>query len=71
MLSQTLAAMQATQSTESTVAQSDMVIKAAHSAKYSLTAVIATMQGNTALPNLVSWMQSTISSSQSTKSKVS
>jgi hypothetical protein len=52
ILSQTLAAMQATQSAESTVAQSDVVIEAAHSAKYSLTAAIVAMQGNTALPNL-------------------
>jgi hypothetical protein len=51
MLSQTLAATQAAQSTESTVAQSDVVIEAAHLAKYSLTAAIAAMQGNNALPN--------------------
>ncbi len=64
MLSQTLAAMQAAQSTESTVAQSDTVIKAARSAKYSLTAAIMAMQGNNALPNLnviaqnyKSWME--------------
>jgi hypothetical protein len=52
MLSQTLAAMQATQSAESTVAQSTAVIEAAHSAKYSLTAAIAATQGNNPLPNL-------------------
>jgi hypothetical protein len=64
MLSQTLAAMQAAQSTESTAAQSDAVIKAAHSAKHSLMAAIAATQGNTALPNLdvipwnyKSWME--------------
>jgi hypothetical protein len=51
MLSQTLAATQAAQSAESTVAQSDAVIEAARSAKYSLTAVIAATQGNNALPN--------------------
>jgi hypothetical protein len=34
------------------VAQSKAVIKAACSAKYSLTAVIAAMQGNNPLPNL-------------------
>jgi hypothetical protein len=51
MLSQTLAATQAAQSTESTVAQSDAVIKAAHLAKHSLTAAIVATQGNTALPN--------------------
>ena len=50
-MSQTLAATQAAQSTESTVAQSDVVIEAAHLAKYSLTAAIAAMQGNNALPN--------------------
>jgi hypothetical protein len=52
MLSQTLAATQATQSAESTVAQSQAVIEAAHSAKYSLTAVIVATQGNNPLPNL-------------------
>jgi hypothetical protein len=64
MLSQTLAATQAAQSAESTAAQSDTVIKAAHSAKYSLMAAIAATQGNTALPNLdviarnhKSWME--------------
>src|SRR6266851_5317932 len=51
MLSQTLAVMQAAQSTESTAAQSDVVIEAACSAKYSLTAAIAATQGNNALPN--------------------
>ncbi len=51
MLSQTLAAMQATQSAESTVAQSDAVIEAARLAKYSLMAAIVAMQGNNALPN--------------------
>jgi hypothetical protein len=51
MLSQTLAATQAAQSAESTVAQSDAVIEAACSAEYSLMAAIVAMQGNTALPN--------------------
>ncbi len=51
MLSQTLAATQAGQSAESTAAQSDAVIEAARSAKYSLTAAIAATQGNNALPN--------------------
>ena len=64
MLSQTLAAMQATQSTESTVAQSNAVIEAAHLAKYTLMAAIATTQGNAPLSNLdviaqnhKSWME--------------
>jgi len=52
MLSQTLAATQATQSTELTVAQSQAVIEATCLAKYSLTAAIAAMQGNNPLPNL-------------------
>jgi hypothetical protein len=51
MLSQTLAATQAAQSAESTAAQSDAVIEAARSAKYSLTAAIAATQVNNALPN--------------------
>ena len=51
MLSQTLAAMQAAQSAELTVAQSTAVIKAARSTKYSLTAAIVAMQGNNPLPN--------------------
>jgi len=51
MLSQTLAAMQAARSTESTAAQSIAVIEAAHSAKYSLTAAIMATQGNNPLPN--------------------
>jgi hypothetical protein len=51
MLSQTLAAMQAAQSAESTAAQSTAVIEAAHLAKYSLTAAIAATQGNNPLPN--------------------
>jgi hypothetical protein len=57
MLSQTLAATQAAQSAESTAAQSDVVIEAARSAKYSLTAVIVAIQGNTALPNsdVIAW----------------
>jgi hypothetical protein len=57
MLSQTLAAMQAAQSAKSIVAQYDTVIKAAHSAKYSLMAAIVATQGNTALPNLdvIAW----------------
>jgi len=57
MLSQTLAATQAAQSTqsqsaESTAAQSNAVIEAARLAKYSLTAAIAATQGKNALPNL-------------------
>src|SRR6266851_8946386 len=52
MLSQTLAATQAAQSAESTAAQSDAVIEAARSAKYSLMAAIVATQGNNALPNL-------------------
>jgi hypothetical protein len=57
MLSQTLAATQAAQSAESTVAQSTAVIKAARSAKYSLTAAIAATQGNNPLPNpdIIAW----------------
>jgi hypothetical protein len=51
MLSQTLAATQAAQCTESAAAQSTAVIEAACSTKYSLTAVIAATQGNTPLPN--------------------
>jgi hypothetical protein len=51
MLSQTLAATQAAQSAESTAAQSQAVIEAARSAKYSLTAAIAATQGNNPLPN--------------------
>jgi hypothetical protein len=51
MLSQTLAATQATQCTESAAAQSMAVIEATRSAKYSLTAAITAMQGNAPLPN--------------------
>ncbi len=51
MLSQTLAAMQAAQSAESTAAQSTAVIEATRSAKYSLTAAIVATQGNNPLPN--------------------
>jgi hypothetical protein len=52
MLSHTLAAIQARQFAESTAAQSIVVIKATHSAKYNLLAVIVAMQGNAPLPNL-------------------
>ena len=57
MLSQTLAAMQAVQCAESAAVQSTAVIEAACSTKYSLTAVIAAMQGNAPLPNLdvIAW----------------
>jgi hypothetical protein len=57
MLSQTLAAMQAVQCTESAAAQSTAVIKATHSTKYSLMAAIAAMQGNASLPNpdVIAW----------------
>jgi len=58
--------MQAAQSAESTVAQSTAVIEATRLAKYSLTAVIAAMQGNNPLPNPdiiarnhKSWMETT------------
>ena len=51
MLSQTLAAMQAAQCTESAAVQSTAVIEATRSAKYSLTAAIAATQGNAPLPN--------------------
>jgi hypothetical protein len=57
MLSHTLAAMQAVQFAESIVAQTIVVIEAAHSAKYSLLAAIAATQGNAPLPNLdvIAW----------------
>jgi hypothetical protein len=43
--------MQAAQSAELTAAQSTAMIKAARSAKYSLTAAIVATQGNNPLPN--------------------